>query len=257
MSSARWKAFQYDKQCQQYQPPTRTTTSTGHDSDLTVSAQTRWFYLAIPQDHMPCNFFLVSLVQSGLCSRTLQYSKKNGSQERRSCISTSAALLDTKLFLALKNSNPKHLNIPQSCGWRCVRQGFVILSIMDSELYQSTDAAVLLESVGVLMDELWTSGKGAARRRHAQGWTWELAHETSAGVQCVPTGTRQNELLKVDHIQGAFERADLSTKAHSKARLWALLKMWRIANLRPEAETLLFFSDVGYAMRRKGFGPRS
>ena len=38
--------------------------------------------------------------------------------------------------------------------WRCGKQGYVMLSIMESELYQATEAALLLENVATLIDEM-------------------------------------------------------------------------------------------------------
>ena len=38
--------------------------------------------------------------------------------------------------------------------WRCGKQGYVMLSIMESELYQATEAAVLIESIAALLDEI-------------------------------------------------------------------------------------------------------
>ena len=130
--------------------------------------------------------------------------------------------------------------------WRCGKQSFTMLSIMESELYQATEAAVLIESVGVLIDELCQrrverelhvdnssavamlqGGPGSWRTRHLKVRSAYILEQIQAG------------LLRVEHIEGAFQRADLSTKVHCKTRLWTLLKLWRFENLPPEAEALL------------------
>ncbi|CAE7684535.1 TY5A, partial [Symbiodinium sp. KB8] len=49
----------------------------------------------------------------------------------------------------------------------------------------------------------------------------------------------QDQELHVQHVDGIKQRADLSTKCHSKARLYTLLKLWRFERLPPEAEAFL------------------
>ncbi|CAE7198854.1 RE1 [Symbiodinium sp. CCMP2592] len=130
--------------------------------------------------------------------------------------------------------------------WRCGKQTFVMLSIMESELYQATEAAVLPENVGVLLDELGQfevprtlcvdnsaatamilGGPGSWRTRH-------LKVRSAYLIQRV-----QERKLHVEHVDGVKQRADLSTKVHSKARLYALLKLWRFERLPQEAEAFL------------------
>ncbi|CAE7938539.1 TY1B-JR1 [Symbiodinium necroappetens] len=130
--------------------------------------------------------------------------------------------------------------------WRCGKQTFVMLSIMESELYQATEAAVLLENTAVLLDELLQTrvrrtlcvdntaatamiqgGPGSWRTRH-------LKVRSSYLIQRV-----QDQELHVEHVDGIKQRADLSTKCHSKARLYTLLKLWRFERLPSEAEAFL------------------
>ena len=130
--------------------------------------------------------------------------------------------------------------------WRCGKQTFVMLSIMESELYQATEAAVLLENTAVLLDELLQTrvrrtlcvdntaatamiqgGPGSWRTRH-------LKVRSSYLIQRV-----HDQELHVEHVDGIKQRADLSTKCHSKARLYTLLKLWRFERLPPEAEAFL------------------
>ena len=49
----------------------------------------------------------------------------------------------------------------------------------------------------------------------------------------------QDKQLRVEHVDGVRQRADLSTKVHSKARLYELLKLWRFEQFPPEAEAFL------------------
>ena len=130
--------------------------------------------------------------------------------------------------------------------WRCGKQTFVMLSIMESELYQATEAAVLLENTAVLLDELLQTrvrrtlcvdntaatamiqgGPGSWRTRH-------LKVRSSYLIQRV-----QDQELHVEHVDGIKQRADLSTKCHSKARLYTLLQLWRFERLPSEAEAFL------------------
>ena len=71
------------------------------------------------------------------------------------------------------------------------------------------------------------TGPGSWRTRH-------LKVRSSYLLQRV-----QEHWLTLEHIDGVAPRADLSTKAHSNTRLYALLNLWRFEIRPPTAEALL------------------
>ncbi|CAE7737175.1 GIP [Symbiodinium sp. CCMP2592] len=146
----------------------------------------------------------------------------------------------------------QHNNKDSPVAWRCSKQGFVMLSIMESELYQATEAAVLMENIGVLLDELAAQtlprvmkvdnasavamldgGPGSWRTRHFKVRSAFLLERI------------QKKWLLVEHIEGILQKADLSTKVHPKLRLWALLKLWKF--LPSEAETMVWMRMLAAA----------
>ncbi|CAE7497148.1 RE1 [Symbiodinium sp. CCMP2592] len=157
-------------------------------------------------------------------------------------------------------SIPHFITVEDSpVSWRCGKQTFVMLSIMESELYQATEAAVLLENVGVLLDELAQfvvprtlcvdnsaatamilGGPGSWRTRH-------LKVRSAYLIQRV-----QEKKLHVEHVDGVKQRADLSTKVHSKARLYALLKLWRFEQFPQEAATATDTEDAKDSVKIAG-----
>ncbi|CAE7216076.1 Cfap91 [Symbiodinium sp. CCMP2592] len=63
----------------------------------------------------------------------------------------------------------------------------------------------------------------------------------------------QKKWLLVEHIEGMLQKADLSTKVHSKLRLWALLKLWKFEGLPSEAETMVLMRMLAAACVAKAF----
>ncbi|CAE7481190.1 RE1 [Symbiodinium sp. CCMP2592] len=131
-------------------------------------------------------------------------------------------------------------------GWRCSKQAYVVLSVMEAELYQATEAAVLIESIGALLDELCAmtvprklcvdNTAALAMIKGGQG-SWRTRHLKVRAAYMVQQV--QDQLLEVEHVDGISQRADLSTKPHPKARLYMLLKLWRFEGLPTEAEALM------------------
>ncbi|CAE7249757.1 RE1, partial [Symbiodinium natans] len=130
--------------------------------------------------------------------------------------------------------------------WKASKQAFIVLSVMEAELYEATQATVLLESIGCLLDELsgtrlrrilrvdntsalamLAGGQGSWRTRHLKVRSAHVRQQVELG------------LLEVEHVDGCRQLADLATKMHSKARLWDLLQQWCFVNLPAEAVQLV------------------
>ncbi|OLQ12084.1 Copia protein [Symbiodinium microadriaticum] len=135
--------------------------------------------------------------------------------------------------------------------WRCSKQSFVMLSIMESELYQATEAAVLMENVGVLLDELAgqalprlmkVDNASAVAMLNGGPGSWRTRHLKVRSAYLLER--IQQQWLSVEHIEGGLQRADLATKAHSKVRLWTLLKLWRFEGLPDEAEATIMLKMI-------------
>ncbi|CAE7234262.1 hypothetical protein AK812_SmicGene14430 [Symbiodinium microadriaticum] len=130
--------------------------------------------------------------------------------------------------------------------WRAARQPFVTLSVMEAELLEISEASVLMESVGSLIDELAgtrvkrtlrcdnaaatamaNGGPGSWRTRHLRVRSAHLIEKISRGE------------MSLSHIEGQNQLADLGTKMHPKVRLWQLLRLWGFEQLLPEATVAL------------------
>ncbi|OLP91876.1 Copia protein [Symbiodinium microadriaticum] len=126
--------------------------------------------------------------------------------------------------------------------WKAAKQGFVTLSVMEAELYEATNAVLLMESVGSVLDEVLGSrarrllrldnssalamiqgGPGSWRTRHLKVRSSKIRDQVDSGE------------LSVEHVTGDRQLADLSTKMHPKMRLWELLTLWGFKDLPGEA----------------------
>ena len=127
--------------------------------------------------------------------------------------------------------------------WKAGRQAFVTLSVMEAELYEAAQASVLLESIGCLLDEVFgyridrslyvdnavsvamiNGGTGSWRTRHLKVRCAYIRDQVAASK------------LKVEHIEGVRQLADLATKMHPKMRLQQLLCLWCFEGVPLEAE---------------------
>ena len=113
----------------------------------------------------------------------------------------------------------------------------VKLSTMESELLEATTAAVLLESIGCLLDEILRfraprvlrvdNSSATIMLQGGAGWrTRHLKVRSSYLREHVAQG-----LLQVEHVEGFFQLADLGTKMHPRVRLFDLLRQWQFAGL--------------------------
>ena len=117
--------------------------------------------------------------------------------------------------------------------WKASKQSFVTLSVMESELYEASQTTLLLEHVGVLLDELCgerikrtlrvdntsevamlTGDAGSWRTRHLRVRSAYVREQVASGA------------LEVQHIEGTLQLADLATTLHPQARLLELLRLW-------------------------------
>ena len=136
------------------------------------------------------------------------------------------------------------LNTP--IAWKSSKQSFVTLSVMEAELYETTNAIVLMESIGSLLDEVIgdkatrvlrvDNSSALAMVQGGQG-SWRTRHlkVRSAKIRDMV----QNDELTVEHITGDRQVADLATKMHPKMRLWELLLLWGFRQLPLEATQAL------------------
>ena len=117
--------------------------------------------------------------------------------------------------------------------WKAGKQAFVTLSVAEAEMYEAAQAATLLESIGVLLDEI------AGARVHRL-----LRVDNSAAVSLLggaPGSWRTRHLrvrwnylreridqadLYVQHCSGAYQLADLATKVQTRARTSDLMRLW-------------------------------
>ena len=106
--------------------------------------------------------------------------------------------------------------------WKALKQAFVTLSVAEAEMYEAAQAATLLESIGVLLDEI------AGARVHRL-----LRVDNSAAVSLLggaPGRTRHLRVrwnylreridqadLEIQHCSGAYQLADLATKVQTRA----------------------------------------
>ena len=127
--------------------------------------------------------------------------------------------------------------------WKAGKQSFVTLSVMEAELYEASQTSILLEHVGVLLDELvgsrvqrllrvdnssavsmLTGGQGSWRTRHLK-------------VRCAFVREQvEQSLLVIEHVDGLHQLADLATKLHPKARLLELLSQWGFTGMVQQSE---------------------
>ncbi|OLP84473.1 Transposon Ty1-NL2 Gag-Pol polyprotein [Symbiodinium microadriaticum] len=136
------------------------------------------------------------------------------------------------------------LNTP--IAWKSSKQSFVTLSVMEAELYETTNAIVLMESIGSVLDEIIGNkarrvlrvdnssalamvqgGQGSWRTRHLKVRSAKVRDMVQCGE------------LNVEHITGDRQVADLATKMHPKMRLWELLLLWGFRQLPVEATQAL------------------
>ena len=126
--------------------------------------------------------------------------------------------------------------------WKAARQAMTTLSTMEAELLEATNAAVLAEGLGCLLDEicgyrlervLRVDNSAATAMLQGGPGSWRTRHlrvRSSYVIEAV-----ERDQLRVEFVEGLKQLADLGTKSHPKARMWELLRMWGFENLPAEA----------------------
>ena len=127
--------------------------------------------------------------------------------------------------------------------WKSGRQSFVTVSVAEAELHAATQCVVLVKSVAAVADELLNkaheqvlrvdntaaitilkgSGQSSWRTRHLRvraNFVKELLDE---------------DALKIEHVAGEEQLADLATKLVPKARLQYLLILWGFQGVSGDA----------------------
>ena len=126
------------------------------------------------------------------------------------------------------------LNSPVA--WKSSKQTFVTLSVMEAELYETTNAVTLMESVASILDEvlgcratrtLRVGNSSALSMVQGGPGSWRTRHLKVRSAKIRDLGVESNQLT-VEHITGDLQVADLATKMHSKMRLWELLRLWAL-----------------------------
>ena len=139
--------------------------------------------------------------------------------------------------------------------WKSSKQGFVTLSVMEAELYETTNAVILLENIASILDEIL--GKKAERYlmvdnssalamiQGGQG-SWRTRHLKVRSAK-LRSMVEDGEIIP-QHIVGEKQVADLATKMHPKMRLWELLLLWGFRHLPTEAVQALCAKGAYLAM---------
>ncbi|CAE7540501.1 RE1 [Symbiodinium natans] len=125
--------------------------------------------------------------------------------------------------------------------WKAGKQSFATVSVAEAELFAGSEAVVLAESAGSVIDEILA----VATQRHlhvdnaaAEGLlgagpgSWRTRH---LKVRCA--GVRDMVVagaLTVGHTPGHSQLADLGTKVHGQDRLRQLLLLWNFVDI-PES----------------------
>ena len=120
------------------------------------------------------------------------------------------------------------------------------MSVMEAELYEASQAVLMLEGVSCLVEEilgcsikrrLFVDNAAAVSMLQGSTASWRTRH---LRVRCSYVRDQISRgLLQVQHLCGDEQLADLATKMHPKHRLWELLILWGFENLPAEAAGLM------------------
>ncbi|CAE7224257.1 RE2 [Symbiodinium sp. CCMP2592] len=118
------------------------------------------------------------------------------------------------------------------------KQSTVAMSVCEAELMEGSTCALLLESTQAMLGEiipevgtptLFIDNMAAHNILHGSAGSWRTRHlriRHSYVLNQVSTGS-----LRVCHLAGEDQPADLPTKLHSRARLLHLLEVWNMVGL--------------------------
>ena len=122
--------------------------------------------------------------------------------------------------------------------WKAGKQPLVAMSVCEAELLEGSNCALLLESTMAMVQELlpdtqppkmFIDNQAAGNILNGSSGSWRTRHlriRHSYVLDKVKSGQ-----IRVEHISGEDQPADLPTKMHSKARLLHLLGVWGMVGL--------------------------
>ena len=122
--------------------------------------------------------------------------------------------------------------------WKAGKQPYVTMSVCEAELVEGSTCALLLESVQAMLEEidvlervptLHIDNQAAGNLLNGSIGSWRTRHLRVRFSYVVDRVT--SEKLKVRHVPGELQLADLPTKLHGRARLLQLLELWGMLGL--------------------------
>ena len=117
--------------------------------------------------------------------------------------------------------------------WKASRQSFITLSVMEAELYAATQGCLLLEAIHALIEEILpgTYGKTlaidntSAEAMLAGGPGSQRTRHLKTRANYVREAVEEGR-MRIRHVSGQGQLADLATKMQPRLRLHQLLRLW-------------------------------
>ena len=143
--------------------------------------------------------------------------------------------------------------------WRSSRQPLVTLSTAESELIEGIEGTLMGLSVREVIQEilkrpilvdLYVDNQAAVTLLTASSGSWRTRH-LKLRSHWMKERIRSEE-VRVQHVAGAFQRADLGTKPFTRARLKELVDLWNIVDRRTSTSTTSLKAvktDKGWLMK--------
>ncbi|CAE7319363.1 RE1, partial [Symbiodinium sp. CCMP2592] len=122
--------------------------------------------------------------------------------------------------------------------WKAGRQSMVAMSVCEAELMEGSTCALLVESTQAMLKEilpcvetpsLFIDNMAAHNILNGSSGSWRTRHLRIRHSYVLDQVT--NGSLRVVHLPGEDQPADLPTKLHSRARLMHLLSVWNMVGL--------------------------
>ncbi|CAE7395925.1 GIP [Symbiodinium natans] len=147
----------------------------------------------------------------------------------------------------------KKLWCKYNCHWKIPcrsRQPMVSMSVCEAELMESATCALLLESVGAILEEICSApvprelridNSAAGSILNGAPGSWRTRHLRIRHAYVIDRVASHD--LTVKHIPGDLQLADLPTKLHPKARLMELLRLWAMFGI-PELDRMHAAEDL-------------
>eukprot|EP00439_Symbiodinium_sp_Y106_P067055 s2529_g11.t1 len=117
--------------------------------------------------------------------------------------------------------------------WKASRQSFITLSVLEAELYAATQGCLLLEAIHALIEEILpgTYGKTlaidntSAEAMLAGGPGSQRTRHLKIRANYVREAVEEGR-MRIKHVAGQDQLADLATKMEPRLRLHQLLRLW-------------------------------